>query len=69
MVRLDITFLHLCKASVVEIVNSFKTEAVWPSGYGAGIIIWWPQVQVPPWPLAGFILDSPEFKSLTLVNS
>ena len=45
-------------------VEDVKKAAVWPRGYGAEIVIWWPQVQVPPWPLAGFILDSPEFKSL-----
>ena len=45
-------------------------EAEWPSGHGAGLAIQRPRVQVSPWLLAGFVLGSPKFKSLTtLVNS
>ena len=34
------------------------------------LVIRKPRVQVPPWPLAGFVLDSPEIRSLTtIVNS
>ena len=45
-------------------------EAAWPSGHGAGLAIRRPQVQVPPWLLAGFVLGSSESKSLTtLLNS
>ena len=37
---------------------------------GAGLSIRRRRVQVPPWPLAGFVHSSPEFKSsTTLVNS
>ena len=38
-------------------------EAPWPSVEGAGLVIHTPQVQVAPWPLAGFALSSPKFKS------
>ena len=45
-------------------------EAVWPSGWSARLVIRKPQLQVPPWLLAAFVLCSPEFKSsATLVNS
>ena len=49
---------------------SFLVEAVWPSGWSAGLVIQKPWVQVPPWLLAWFVLGSSKFKSLaTLVNS
>ena len=45
-------------------------EAEWPSGQRVGLTIRRSQVQVPLWPLAGFVLGRPEFKfSATLVNS
>ena len=45
-------------------------EAAWPSGLRVGLAIWQSCVRVPLWPLAGFVLGRPEFKSLaTLVNS
>ena len=47
-----------------------KTMAVWPSGQRVGLAIRWSPVRVPLWPLAGFVLGHPEFKSsATLVNS
>ena len=45
-------------------------EAAWPSGQRVGLAIRRFRVQVPLWPLAGFVLGRPEFKSsATLVNS
>ena len=45
-------------------------EAGWPSGLRVGLAIWRSWVRVPLWPLAGFVLGHPEFKSsATLVNS
>ena len=45
-------------------------EAAWPSGQRVGLAIRRSRVQVPLWPLAGFVLGRPEFKfSATLVNS
>ena len=45
-------------------------EGAWPSGQRVGLAIRWSLVRVPLWPLAGFVLGRPEFKSsATLVNS
>ena len=45
-------------------------EAAWLSGWSAGLAIQQSRVRVSPWPLAGFVLGCPEFKSsATLVNS
>ena len=45
-------------------------EAVWLSGQHTGLTIWWSWVRVPLWPLTGFVLGRPKFKSLaTIVNS
>ena len=44
--------------------------AEWPSGQRVGLAIRRSRVRVPLWPLAGFVLGRPEFKSsATLVNS
>ena len=49
---------------------SIATQAVWPSGQHVAFAIRRSQIQVPLWPLAGFVLSLPEFKSLArLVNS
>ena len=45
-------------------------EAAWPSGQRVGLVIRRSQVRVRLWPLAGFVLSGPEFKSsATHVNS
>ena len=45
-------------------------EAAWLSGQHIGLTIWRSWVRVPLWPLTGFVLGRPKFKSLaTLVNS
>ena len=45
-------------------------EAAWPSGQRVGLAIRRSRVRVPLWPLAGFVLGRPEFRSsATLVNS
>ena len=45
-------------------------EAAWPSGQRVGLVIRRSQVRVRLWPLAGFVLGGPEFKSsATHVNS
>ena len=45
-------------------------EAAWPSGQRVGLAIRRSRVQVPLWPLAGFVLGRHEFKSSAiLVNS
>jgi len=45
-------------------------EAAWPSGERVGLVIPRSQVRVRLWPLAGFVLGRPEFKSSArLVNS
>ena len=45
-------------------------EAAWPSGQHVRLAVQRSQVRVPLWPLAGFVLGHPEFKSsATLVNS
>ena len=45
-------------------------EAAWPSGQRVGLVIPRSEVRVRLWPLAGFVLGLPEFKSsATLVNS
>ena len=45
-------------------------EGAWPSGQRVGLAIRWFRVRVPLWPLAGFVLGRPEFKSsATLVDS
>ena len=45
-------------------------EAAWPSGQRVGLAIRRSRVQVPLWPLAGFVFGRPEFKSSAmLVNS
>ena len=45
-------------------------EAAWPSGQRVGlVVISRSQVRVGPWPLAGFFLSRPEFRSsAALVN-
>ena len=44
-------------------------EAAWPSGQGVGLAIRQSLVGVPLWPLAGFVLGHPKFKSsAALVN-
>ena len=48
----------------------YWAETRWLSGESAGLAIRRPQVQVPLWPLAGFVCGSLEFKpSAMLVNS
>ena len=45
-------------------------DAAWPSGQCIRLTIWQSRVRVPLWPLAGFVLSCPEFKSsATLVKS
>ena len=45
-------------------------EAAWLNGQLVGLAIWRSRLRFPLWPLAGFVLGHPEFKSLaTLVNS
>lgn len=48
-------------------VCAFKSvvyrEAVWPSGHHLGLAIGWSRVGVPLWPLTGFALAHPGFKS------
>ena len=45
-------------------------EAAWLSGQRNGLTIWQSCVQVLLWPLTGFVLSHPEFRSLaTPVNS
>ena len=47
-----------------------RHEAAWPSGQPVGLTIRRSRVRVPLWPLAGFVSNRPEFKSLaTLVIS
>ena len=41
----------------------FFREAAWQSGQGAGLEIWRSWVQVPLWPLAGFVPGSPWLNS------
>ena len=41
---------------------------MWPSGQRVGLAIQESWVQVPLWPLAGFVLGLPEFKSLAIAN-
>ena len=41
-------------------------EAVWLSGQHTGLTIWWSWVRVPLWPLTGFVLGRPKFKSLAM---
>ena len=48
----------------------FYQKAAWPSGQRVGLAIRRFRVRVPLWPLAGFVLGRPEFKSSAiLVNS
>ena len=45
-------------------------KTAWPSGQRVGLAIRRSRVRVPLWPLAGFVLSHPEFKSsATLVNN
>ena len=45
-------------------------DAAWPSGQCIRLTIWQSRVRVPLWPLAGFVLSCPKFKSsATLVKS
>ena len=44
-----------------------QLEAAWPSGQPVRLTIRQSRVQVPLWPLAGFVLGRPEFKSLALL--
>ena len=44
-----------------------QVEAAWPSGQPVRLTIRQSRVQVPLWPLAGFVLGRPEFKSLALL--
>ena len=45
-------------------------EGAWPSGQRVGLATRRSRVRVPLWPLAGFVLGLPEFKSsATLLNS
>ena len=44
-----------------------QLEAAWPSGQPVRLTIQQSRVQVPLWPLAGFVLGHPEFKSLALL--
>ena len=57
----------------MEDVNKLRRillEAAWPSCQRVGLAIQRSRVRFPLWPLAGFVLGRPEFKSLTaLVNS
>ena len=41
-----------------------KEGSTWPIGQPTGLKIQWSRVQDPLWPLAGFVLSHPEFKSL-----
>ena len=46
-----------------------EMEGAWPSGQRVGLAIRWSRVRFPLWPLAGFVLGRPKFKSsATLVN-
>ena len=70
--------VRLCESEVCHpkrqhnvLCNAFMhLEAVWLSGKSARLAIQRLQVQVPLWPLAGFVLGSPVLKfSTTVVNS
>ena len=51
-------------------VHLLYKDAAWPSGQCIRLTIWQSRVRVPLWPLAGFVLSCPEFKSsATLVKS
>ena len=56
--------------SAFHLLSQGRKEAAWPSDQCIGLTIQRSQVQVPHWPLAGFVLSRPEFKSSAmLVNS
>ena len=59
-----------CYIRSLTVTPSFFEEAAWPSGQGAGLEIWRSWVQVPLWPLTGFVPSRPWLNSsAALVNS
>ena len=64
------TGLTLIPSWGVSQKSYWTREGAWPSGRHIGFAIRRPLFQVPLWPVAGFFLCCPEFKSLAmLVNS
>ena len=53
----------LAFAPILPRVKGRGSVAEWPSGQGAGLEIWRSRVQVPLWPLAGFVPRSPWLNS------
>ena len=54
----------------IAMTTTMSREVAWPSGQRVGLSIRRFWVRVPLWPLAGFVLGRPKFKSsATLVKS